>query len=328
MKGKLENLKKLVKNSKKILITSHRDPDFDAVSSVVAVHWILKSMGKTDITMVLENSHPFTSEYIQGSDLIEKHDLKVNLEKYDLIFLLDANDPSRFTTGDLIFTGKQKIIRIDHHPIRSNMQVDLDFSDANQPSTCDIVYKVFKDFVSFSPTIAKALLTGIVDDTKNFSIRGVSKNTFLAAYDLIEAGANIAEISEYLKQYDDSILNAVKEILNNLQFDEKLKYSYSFIPRDVYEENKITDLKMDKITDLVTDFLLGKKDYRWGFLIRPKTAVSTKISLRSRYKAQNVRLIAEHLGGGGHDEAAGATFDDIEDPYEALAITRKKVEEF
>lgn len=327
-KPNIDKLLKVIEKADKILITSHRDPDYDAASSVLSMYWILKSLKKTNVEMLLEDPQPLTEEYLAGAELIKRGQLSEVLGKFDLVFLLDAGMSNRFAKEELNFDKSQKIVRIDHHVADPDIDVDLDFTNSEAPSTCELIYYIFKDSVPVSSVIAKALLTGIIDDTNNFSIRGVTKNTLEAAYDLLEKGANISEVSEYIKQYDADILAAVQEILANLQFDSKWKYAFSFITRDTYDDLKITDLKMDKIMDLVTDFLLGMKGYRWGLVVRPKDENDTKLSLRSRYKAQNVRLIAEHLGGGGHNEAAGATFEDIDDPYEALAITRKKIDEF
>jgi len=216
MLKKTEKLLKLIKDAKNILVTSHIEPDYDAASSVLAIYWILKTLKKQDVTMVLEDDHPLRNDFIEGSDLIEKRDLDKDLHKYDLIFLLDANTKSRFSRNKLDFNRNQKIVKIDHHATRTDIKTTLDFAFPEEPSTCEIIFEIFNDSVDFSATIAKALLTGIVDDTKNFSIRGVEKFTLHAAYTLIERGANVAEISEFIKQYDRSILDAVKEILNNL----------------------------------------------------------------------------------------------------------------
>lgn len=323
-KKDIKKLLQLIEKAENIMVTAHITPDVDAIGSTIGLYWILKSLKKKNVDMVLEDKFPENTSFLEGSDRIQQSRLSEVTAKYDLVFLLDSNTIKRYSR-DLFEPGegKQKLVRIDHHASKTDINADLSFIESDTASTAEIIFKIFADKVPISSQIANALLAGVYDDTHSFSIRGVSKETFEIAAALVEKGGNIDVIAEKINTYSEQILNAVKAVVNNLQFDKNKKYSYTYISRDLYEFLKMDGTKMDIVMNLMIDILLGREGYRWGFLVRPDGEKATKVSLRSRTGAQNVRRIAEKLGGGGHDEAAGANFSDMEDPYEAVAKVRK-----
>lgn len=318
---------KSIEDAKKILITTHLNPDYDAIASSVALYWIIKSIKSIDVEIAIQDPNPFSTSFIQGMEKVLQQDLSNEeyISQFDLVFILDANRESRIIEKGLEFDANQKIIIIDHHLSDSDIEADI-YVKKQVPSTSEIIVEIFRDKVDFSPTIAKALLTGIYDDTNGFSIRAVNKNTFLIVAELIEAGASVADIAAHINRYDETILNAMKTLINNLKFDEDYKYSYSYISNELYEFLELTPNKVDTIMNLFIEILIGREGYNWGFIVRPSGDNRTKVSFRSRDDSVNVRVLAEALGGGGHDAASGATLES-DDPYEALAQTRNKIEE-
>ncbi len=318
-----------INQSANILLTTHLNHDFDAIGSMVGLYWILKGFKDKEITMAVEDSPPHAYSFLEGTKRIIQANLSdsVFTQKFDLIIVLDANRKSRITKGDFPLQPEQKVVVIDHHIYESDLEAVL-YVRKNYPSTSEIVFELFQEHVDFSVQTAKALLAGIYDDTNGFSTKTVNKNTFEIVAKLIENGAVASEIAEKIKSYDEPVLNAAKVIINNLKFDEQLKYSYSYITKDVYDLLGLNSTQMDILKNLIIDILLGREGYNWGFLVNPDSdAKECKVSFRSRMNGQNVRKVAELLGGGGHDSASGATLD-TDDPYEALALTRKKISEY
>ncbi len=323
--SELKELFELIENAKKVMVTTHLNPDMDAVGSSLGLYWILKSMNK-DVDIVLEDSQPFEETFLEGLNRIQKASIGEVVTKYDLIIITDVNHIGRLTRGTLEFRPEQKVVIIDHHDSDKDIDTSVHIKK-NYSSSSEIIFEIFAGKVDFSIQIAKALLAGIYDDTNGFSISNVSKQTLLTAAQLVEKGAVINEVAEYINSFDETVLNAVKTLINNLQFDKKYKYAFSYITRDLYEFLDLTGPKMDIVMNLTLNILLGNKGYNWGFVVRPSSDNSTKVSLRSRSNGENVRKIAESLGGGGHDQASGATLEDIGDPYEAIAIVRNRIEE-
>lgn len=317
-----------ISHAKKIMITSHINPDVDAVCSCIAIYWILKTLKKDNVDIVLEDDEmPLGPKFIEGIDRIKHEPLNKVIGDYDLIFFMDSNAVKRFSRFPFEVAADTRTARIDHHATDADINIDFNFVDAGCSSTSEMIYRLFNEEIDFSASVAKALLAGIFADSQAFTTKEVTKQTFCMIAELITKGAKLAEISAELKQYDETVLNTVKVLINNLRFDDKYKYAYTYISRSVYEFLGLDGVKMDSAMDRFIDILLGRVGYSWGFLVRPDEKTTTKVSLRARANTQNVRRIAESLGGGGHDEAAGATLEDVSDPYEALAKVRNKIEE-
>ncbi|MBD3280325.1 hypothetical protein GF389_02270 [Candidatus Dojkabacteria bacterium] len=326
-KMNITSLLKLIKSAKKIAIVPHTNPDADAIGSSLGLYWILKALKKDDVRLVLEDKQPFDFEFLQGLDKFERsEDLNADLTEPDLIFFLDGNTSKRFTAGELDLDSKKKIVRIDHHASETDIESDVSFVEQETASSSEIVFRIFEGEVDIDSNTAKCLLMGIYDDTNSFSVENTSKSTFEIVAKLVEKGAKVMEIAEAINTYDETILNGTKAFVNNLKFDDKHKYAYTYISRDLYEMLELDGAKIDVIFNLILNILLGRKGYDWGFVVRPRSGGTTKVSFRARSTGANVRKIAETMGGGGHDQAAGLTMP-TEDPYEALAEVRKQIEE-
>lgn len=317
----------LVESSKNILLTSHLSPDYDAIGSLVAVYWIIKSLGKDKVTMSLEDQAPLDfASFIEGIDRIKQIPLTEILSDFDLVIMLDANRKSRVSQNDFEFSNSQKVIIIDHHVSESDIEASINVQSP-VTSTSELIFDVFDEKIKFSPQIARALLMGIFDDSGGFTYKGVTKHTYEVAAKLNEYGADTNSVVKQIKSYKSNVFEALKIAINNINFDKKYKYSFTYIPRDDYEILKLNGALFNQVMLHLIDILINMENHTWGFLVRPNNAHSCKVSFRSKTARQNVRELAELFGGGGHNQAAGATLEDISDPFEAVAAVRKKIEE-
>lgn len=97
-------------------------------------------------------------------------------DKDDLILIVDTNNPVMLAgVSEAVTKSKARKMVIDHHPIAveasrlgfDEMRVDVDAS-----STCEMVYRLFKELRSrrIGRNVAKALLLGVLTDTQNLAI--------------------------------------------------------------------------------------------------------------------------------------------------------------
>jgi len=215
-----EKLLEAIKKADKILVTSHINPDIDAVCSCISVYWILKSLQKKNVDISLEEDVlPLSKEFLDGIDKIQNVQLSKIIENYDMVFFLDSNTSKRFSRFPFEVNSNTKIVHIDHHASGADLAVNFDFTDSSCSSTCEMIYRVFNDVIDFSPMVAKAVLAGIFNDSQAFTTKEVTKKTFEIIADLIGKGAKLAEISAELKEYDEVVLNTLKVLINNLGFD-------------------------------------------------------------------------------------------------------------
>ena len=127
MKGSILKLKNLLNSPKKIVITTHRGPDGDAMGSSLAILHLLKKLGH-DGYVLTPNSYPYFLNWMPGEEdvvIFEESNATTKFiqEQADLIFLMDFSHLSRISSYDhngsflpnIIRDTKATKILIDHH---------------------------------------------------------------------------------------------------------------------------------------------------------------------------------------------------------------------
>ena len=160
----IEILKKEISISEKIILTAHRDPDGDAIGSVLAMQEALQNIGK-DVDIVLDEMPKVFLE-LKNSDKILRVDEFEKLNKnYDLAIFLDNNSKKSFLVPDSILERAKKSINIDHH-IGGNIFTDIMYVEEESPAVCETVYKILKKLeYGITYDIMKAIIIGVITDT-------------------------------------------------------------------------------------------------------------------------------------------------------------------
>jgi len=183
------------KNAKQILLLCHHNADPDALCSAHAMAQLLHRIRpqlRTEIAAAEGASH-------LSKVLLAKIPIKLTpapqIEKADMIFLLDTNTIQQLDRwAERVRTATAPIIVIDHHAAHPETQklATLCIADENAASTCEIVYKFYKDLqITLSRDEARALFLGIAFDTRHFIL--AKPVTFKIIADLIDAGVNVEE---------------------------------------------------------------------------------------------------------------------------------------
>jgi phosphoesterase RecJ-like protein len=224
---------------------------------------------------------------------------------------------------DSIDLPKLTTIVIDHHKTNKGFG-KIDLVDEKTTSTAEILYLMFKDLdIEITPDIATALLTGIIGDTGVFQFKGVGAETLGIAKNLMELGANKDEIVfNVYNSYEFNLLKLLGEILLRMEKDKEDKFVWSAIPFDVY--NKYSRPESTKEV-AATMFSRIVKETDFGMIMIEIKERTLAISLRSRTDF-DVSKIAVALGGGGHENAAGATIEgkEYDEAVERVLQTARK----
>ena len=159
----VEIFKKEISISEKIILTAHRDPDGDAIGSVLAMQEALQNIGK-DVDIVLDEMPKVFLE-LKNSDKILRVDEFEKLNKnYDLAIFLDNNSKKSFLVPDNILERAKKSINIDHH-IGGNIFTDIMYVEEESPAVCETVYKILKKLeYGITYDIMKAIIIGVITD--------------------------------------------------------------------------------------------------------------------------------------------------------------------
>lgn len=321
-KTKFDKLVTAHKN--RIIITSHINPDDDAVSSVLSMWYYLTKIQKIKNTVKILYSNKKVNRwskisFIENIEFVEE--IYNYLEKADLLIILDCQGYHRVSINpEELQRLKLKTIVIDHHKTSATEKygLTLGYPTIFKSSNAEIMYSLFFSHLKkMDRSIAEILLIGIYGDTGGF--RFVSKeqsSAFLCAKQILnKSNVKIDSILAKLESYNVIQLKILSKFLENIKIyntDNWGCFSVSYITREF--ANKFTSEQVSNGKAIYGNYQKSIEDTKWGVLIYPIVGndLQWSLSFRSQPGHPNVRLIAQALdiNGGGHDAAAGAKLED------------------
>lgn len=313
-----------IKKAKKILISCHRRPDPDSVSSALAMYSALNQFGK-DAGIVCRDDVLENLKFLPHVNSIKKVDFSnFDFSDYDLHLMLDSANWRAVTGVEELRNNKDlKVIQIDHHEL-DNPPGDIKIIKPEVSSNAEVLYLVFKDWgVDINSEIAGALLTGIIADTLSFRTPSTTARTLKIASNLIEKGADRQHIVYQLfLSMNVGLLKFLGEVLLKLLFDEELKFAWSAVDNSVYKKY---DLPISAKNYAANMFFGSIKDARFGIIMVEERQDKLSVSFRSAGKFPTNK-IAEALGGGGHKDSSATKIEGL--PFDkavekVLKVARK-----
>jgi bifunctional oligoribonuclease and PAP phosphatase NrnA len=293
-----------LREADKLLLTTHENPDGDALGSLLAMHRILEQLGKDSVMYMSPGEFPLPWEYrgftfdgLVGSppdDVAER-----------TIVFLDCGNIDRMPVDFLQAEGLH-ILNIDHHHDNTRFgTVNLVCSVAS--STAEIVWRLAKELgAEITPGIADALYVGLVTDTGRFMYENTSAMSHRMAAELIEAGVQPHQV--YRRLWEDLPFRRLQLLQRALASVER------------YDDGTITLARLDKEdyeatgafetdSEGVVDHVRAVEGTKIAVLVRDQLADGRngmrKVSLRATDGSVDVSRIAREFGGGGHPQAAG-----------------------
>lgn len=321
----LQALKDFLKTPRKIVITTHANPDADALGSSLGLDHFLSHEGH-DVRTIVPNSYPDFLEWMPGNEHVlnyeetqEQSDILIN--NCDLLFCLDFSGFKRIKGMSEVASGVQtKIGLIDHH-LNPDIKADFDFWNDKAAATAELVYDLIialgkKDAIN--PDIAECLYAGIMTDTGSFKHPSTSSKIHRTVAALIDLGANVNKVSRLI--YDTNSLDRLRflgyALAEKLKVDQKYKIAYFVIDE---EDARKFNLKQGDTEGLVNYALSIKGIVVASIIIQRENEI--KLSFRSVGDVAVNKFAEDYFEGGGHKNAAGGM------SQLSLAETEKKFKE-
>ncbi len=321
-------LKNILLENNSFLLTTHVNPDADAIGSELALYEILKSLGKKEIYIINTSSTPYNLTFLDKEKIIQQYDKDKHSEiikSADVLIGLDFNRSERLIRMREDFLNSQKLkIIIDHHQDAEDF-VHHSFVDSDYSATGHIIYDFIKktSITELTFQIAYPLYAAIMTDTGSFRFERTSPEIHYIAAEFISKGVNPTEV--YDKIYDQSRFSKIKllgKALVTLQLYGKNKQiSYMIIRQEDFEALNAHE----QDTDTFVNFNLSIEGVKVGILFI-ELKEGFKVSLRSKGNIP-VNKIAAEFGGGGHTNAAGIRIQNgMMENY--IPVILKKSEEY
>lgn len=297
-------LENLIKESKKVMIMGHNNPDMDSMGSCMGIYRLAKTLDTNAYIVSSDNMHSIDSfkksidkEPEYEDVIINKEVALENVDEDTLLVVVDTHKINYVDAPELLDKVK-KIVIIDHHRRSADYieNATLMFQEVYASSAAELVTELLQYAeakINLKTIEAESLYAGIMMDTKNFTFK-TGVRTFEAAAYLRRCGVDIIRVKKWF-QSDLESFNRIADIV------KKSEIVNETIAISVYDEvskeaNLICAKAADElltISDITASFVLGN--------------TGEKICISGRSIGDiNVQVILEKLGGGGHITLAGA----------------------
>jgi phosphoesterase RecJ-like protein len=295
----------------KFLLTTHENPDGDALGSLVAMNETLRALGKDTVMFLSAEEFPLPYEYrdLPLGDL--SHTLPDDAEERTIVFL-DCGNLDRMPVS---FLGREDahIVNIDHH------------HDNTRFGTANLVVDGASCTAEMTLEIAEALYVGLVTDTGKFQYENTTPVSHRMAASLLECGVDVHQI--FRRLYENvpfAKLQLLGRVLNRVERYDDGRLTLSYILRKDYEETGA----VENFSEGIVDHIRALEGTCVAALVREQLKAGRegvmKVSLRASADEVDVSVIARKEGGGGHRQAAG--FSTTRSLADLTAFLREEIE--
>lgn len=299
------------------LVVSHVQPDGDAISSTVAMAWMLTKLGKK-VTMLNEGPVPLRLHYLWRSMDIHTYESAQPARQFRNVICVDCADYTRVGKSNQWFTPDAQLLNIDHHPTNDGYGL-VNLLKFEAAATAEIMFELIDEAnLSLDIDVATALYTGLLTDTGGFRYSNTSPQVMAMASRLLEVGVNGPELAEHLlERMTMGQLHVTQRGLSRLSFSPDQRIGWIWVNSEDLTETGATNEDLEGLVNYPRNI----EGVEVGLLFKQNGLDSVKVSLRSTGQV-NVAAIAQHFGGGGHVRAAGCRLTDPLDEVIHQVVSR------
>jgi len=311
-----DELLRLLHAGERFVVTTHQNPDGDALGSLLGMEGLLKALGKEVVPLLAGRDLPPPPEYRHldlGAVVTEPPQ---DLSTY-IAIALDCGNFDRLPSPRL--AEARTLVNIDHHHDNTGFG-DLNLVQPTASCTAEIVFSLFEGLgVRPSRGVAEALYIGVVTDTGRFMYENTGPAAHRMAAALLESGVDPAAV--YHRIYEgmpEGKVALLARALNKLSRRLDGRLTYCVLSHEDFAQSGA----QPSYSEGVVDHLRAVEGTVVAALIR-EVDDGYKVSLRSTTDQVDVSQIARRQGGGGHRRAAG--FHTTLAPKELLAFVEAEL---
>lgn len=300
-----EQIKNVIDNSKHIVVVQADNPDGDSLASAIALEHILAKLGKK-VTLYCGIDITSYLKYIPGWDRVVK-DLP---NDFDAAILVDCASITLLEqlekTNQIGALRTRPFIIMDHHKVENDVTINsIDLIDTEAVSTGELIYVLAKQLnYKIDKDTAELLVSSIMADSLGLTVEATTARTIYILAELVELGANLAELDARRRLYMTKPLSVIKykgQLLQRIEYYCNNELAIVHIPWD----------EIQTYSPVYNPAVLALEELRMAEGVKMAVVIKTypdgKITgkIRCNFGAKTAGKLAEHFDGGGHDSAAG-----------------------
>ena len=290
-----------IRAGRRFLITSHRNPDGDALGSGLALQRIIRRMGK-EAHMQVRDGFNQALMHIPGADQVEITDtLPADYPKgLDALFTMECPEVHR--TGYDVLPGP--VVNIDHH-LGNEMYGEINYLDLDAPSVGEMVLQMNRTHLKtqLDKETAIALYVSLASDTGFFRYHNTTLRALEAAVELVRAGVVPGDVSQWINESASrGSIKLLGMCLSTLEITPDGKVATQILPKRFFTESGATP----EDTEGIVNYGRNIDGVLVSALLKEIDEKQTRVSMRAK-PGVDVQKVAAMYGGGGHKAAAGCT---------------------
>ena len=330
--NKIEQLRELFAEPRKVVVVGHTNPDGDAIGSSLALAEVLTVRGHK-VICALPNNYPYYLRWIPDSNNIiihrndEEHQIERAIDEADVIVCADMNSLSRADAlGEVVAKNSTaKRVLIDHHLYPAD-GFDIALSYPESSSTAFLMYSVIVALYgkeAVTKKVATQLYVGIMTDTGNFAFSNLTPALFEAVAALSATGIDIPQI--YNNVYNSFTEGRARLFGYTINRKMKTLLGGRVAYMSLTEEEMRRFWFQQGDNEGFVNYPLSVKKMKMSAMFTAQTGF-IRVSLRSRGDVDVDTFARRYFNGGGHKNAAGGkSFVSME---ETIAHYIKSVKEY
>lgn len=306
MYNKAAKVNEVLADSKKVVIVQADNPDADSLGSALAMEQILGDLGHEPFLYCGVDT-PTYLRYMQGWDRVSK-DLPKQFDASVIVdasttTLLEQLDKS----GQQGWLAAKPCVVLDHHETVEKVipYAKVMINDPSRASTGELIYLLSQQLKW--PLSVKAqgfLLFSILGDTQGLSNQLASSGTYRIVADMIDAGVDRSRLEEERRLYSKmppEIFKYKAELIKRTEFAAEDKVAHVTIPQA--EINQFSPLYNP--APLIQGDMLQTEGVAVAIVFKNYDDGKATGAIRCNPSAGIAADLAEKFGGGGHAFASG-----------------------
>jgi len=288
----------------RFLLTTHVNPDGDAIGSEVAFARWLQGMGK-QVRILNDSPTPAAFTWLTAGTPIETYDPELCERRFaeaDALVVLDTGNRHRI--GRLarhLDLHAIAIAVVDHHATHEGFG-KVNVIEPALAATASIVYELVRESgAAFDLLSAEALYVGLFTDTGNFRYSNTDARAHHMAAELVRAGVDPQDVTSRVHATAPAgRLRFFGEVLAALEMLDGGRLAVIEAAPEHFARHGLEGSDTEGLVDMPR-VIAGVEVVALFSEVEPG---KVKVSLRSTGRL-NIDQVCAQLGGGGHPHAAG-----------------------
>jgi phosphoesterase RecJ-like protein len=306
----IDAIGRLLAEPQTVLITTHQNPDADAMGSSLALAGYLRKKGHR-VTVVTPTEYPQNLHWMAGNDSViafdEKQRVAVSqlIDEASAIFCLDFSAIDRIKElAPMVRQARARKVLIDHH-LEPESFADLALWSPEAAATAELIFQLITELGDqdlIDVPIAECIYAGLMTDTGSFRHSNTTGNVHRIAGTLIDIGIDVSTIHRRI--FDNVSIDKFR--LLGYVLNEKLKVlpDYRFAYITLTEDELKTYRSKTGDTEGMVNYALAVQGVVMAAILIDR-GEEIRLSFRSVGDFSVRDLASAHFNGGGHRNAAG-----------------------